>query len=245
MAGGFSQGLVCCVVLTRSAPVVEKIVSYHRHTVLTWKYLFIYLLIDLRSWRKVGSQQREVWMPRDLSASSARLEWEEMALAANKWAELLDKGVQQNCKPQTNDIQGSLYLITQLLPFLLSVPGAVRHLLLNLLFLPQPLFLLRFRFIDQTLVFQPMQLKAKKTVSELQARCEEPRSAARRREWSSVLHQRDELLTLTFSCLLCSSSYPRCIRALWSANLFSSFSSSALIRSLSSSCLRLFSSICW
>ena len=214
-----------------------------------WKYLFIYLLIDLRSWRKVGSQQREVWMPRDLSASSARLEWEEMALAANKWAELLDKGVQQNCKPQTNqEIQGLLYLITQLLPFLLSVPGAVRHLLLDLLFLPEPPFLLPvlcFRFTDQTLVFQPMLLKAKKTVSELQARCEEPSSAARRKGWSSVLHQRDKLLTLTFSCLLCSSSYLRCIRALWSANLFSSFSSSALIRSLSSSCLRLFSSICW
>lgn len=113
-------------------------------------------------------------MPRDLSASSARLEWEEMALAANERAELLDKGVQQNCKPQTSEIQGSLYLIAQLLPFLPSVPGAVRHPLLNLLFLPQPLFLLR--------VFQPMQLKANKTASELQARCEEPRSAARRKE---------------------------------------------------------------
>lgn len=147
-----------------------------------------------------------------------------------------------------NDFPGLLYLITQLHPFLLSVPGAIRYLLLNLFFLPHVLYLLLFlcfRFRDPALVFQPLLQRVKKTVSQWQAQCEETPLIVRKEGWRSAPHQRDELLTLTFFCFLCSSSYSRCMRALWSSSLFSSFSSSILIRSLSSSCFRLFSSICW
>lgn len=73
-----------------------------------------------------------------------------------------------------NDIANdfSLNLIIQLLAFLLSVPGTFRHLLLNLLVLPRPLFLLLvfcFRFMEAHLGFQTILQTVKNTDSQLQA----------------------------------------------------------------------------
>lgn len=98
VAGVLPQGLVGSVVLTQSAPVVE-IVGIFKFTFtpklqLWCENIYTRLLSDLQSCRRVGSQQRKVWKPQDLSASSVTLGWEEMALSVNLRAESLDKDVQ-------------------------------------------------------------------------------------------------------------------------------------------------------
>ena len=143
----------------------------------------ICLLSHLQSWRRVDSWQTRVWMPQDLSASSARLGWEEMVLSETIGVEshYLTKMFNQTPSYSTNDLSGLLYLITWLLLLLLSVPGALRHLHLNLWFLPclcilslsSSLLLMSFKLMDPTLFFQPLLQKAKKTASQQRAQHEE------------------------------------------------------------------------
>lgn len=169
-----------------------------------------------------------------------------MALSVNMWAESHYLSGVKLFNKTANYSDVSLYLIVPLLAFLLSVPGTLGHVPLNLLVLPHLLFLLLvfcFRFMGPTLLFQPMLQKVKETFCWLQTQCEE-KVLTIRKDKGGALQQWDEL-TLAFFCFLSSSSYSCCMQALWSATLFSSFSSSVLIRSLSSSCFRLFSSIFW